>query len=54
MDVLKAIGFLICVLVMLSFWGCFPDGGGDYEPSDEYRMDEVERKYQMLENNQNW
>lgn len=60
MNVVKSIGFFICVFVVLSIWGCLPDDWGDdsdweeYQQTDEYRMEEIERKYQMLENNKNW
>ena len=46
---------MFCVVVILSVWGCIPDSTDvNYEPSDEYRMKDVERKLEMLENNQNW
>ena len=56
---LAALQFMIlgfCVFIVLSAWGCLPESKPDpnYTPSDEYRMNEVERKLEMLENNQNW
>jgi hypothetical protein len=46
---------MFCVVVILSVWGCIPDSTDvNYGPSDEYRMRDVERKLEMLENNQNW
>lgn len=48
--------FIILVGALLQMNGCLPDPKPDpnYVPSDEYRMNEVERKLEMLENNKNW
>ena len=57
MNGLRLFGLFLCVMVVLSVWGCLPEPGdyGDFdEPSEEYRMKEVERKLEMLQRNENW
>jgi len=53
---LRFIGLLLCIFVVLNVWGCLPESSVDvdYETSDEYKMQQIENKMNMLENNQNW
>jgi hypothetical protein len=56
-DGLRLTGILIILMLVLKTQGCLPEPGdyGDFdEPSEEHRMNEVERKLEMLENNQNY
>jgi hypothetical protein len=53
---LRGLLLLICIYVILGAWGCFPEPtlDPDYKPSDESRMKEIDRRFEMLKNNQNW
>ena len=46
MNFLRSIGLFLCVMVILSVWGCLPDP--KTEPLN------VDQKLHMLENNQNY
>lgn len=63
LGMMSLMGIMFCGVAILSVWGCIPDSNTPYVPpgymndyimTDEYRMNEVERKFEMLENNKTY
>ena len=54
---IRLIFFGFCVFVVLSVWGCIdiaPSADPYEDWSEDRKMKNIERKLEMLENNENW